>query len=127
MRHLALVFEAFFVVLERRTARKDGLALLHRRHSAGAETAAIAYPVHLIHHRQAGIARAQEITMQRVHVAVLFHGLAGRRERLPQYLPAVQLAKTQVLATPTEQVFLNGFQAQQIDQIVQHMAHSRFS
>ncbi|MNF11341.1 hypothetical protein D3C80_2125470 [compost metagenome] len=65
--------------------------------------------------------------MQGMHVPVLLHGLAGSREGLSQYLAAVQLAKPKVLAAPTEQVFLDRFQAQQIDQIIQHMAHSRFS
>ncbi|MNG97624.1 hypothetical protein D3C79_567430 [compost metagenome] len=57
----------------------------------------------------------------------LFDRLAGRRQRLAQYLSTVQLPKAQVLASPAEQVFLDRFQAQQVNQIVQHVAHSRFS
>ncbi|MNP23224.1 hypothetical protein D3C76_1159260 [compost metagenome] len=62
-----------------------------------------------------------------MHMAGFFDRLAGGRQRLPQHLATVQLAKTQILTASAEQVFLNGFQTQQVDQIVQHVAHSRFS
>ncbi|MNN60724.1 hypothetical protein D3C81_1759220 [compost metagenome] len=116
--------EALFVILERRAAGKDRLAFLDRRHPARAETAAIAHAVNLIHHRQTGVARAQEVAVHRMHVPRLFNGLTGRRQRLTEYLAAEQLAKTQVLATTTEQVFFDRFQGQQVDQIFQHLAHS---
>ncbi len=78
--HLRLVLEPFLVVLERGAAGEDRLALLNRRHPPGAEAAAIAHAVHRIHHRQAGIARAQEVAMQRMHMACILDRLAGRRQ-----------------------------------------------
>ncbi|MNE69860.1 hypothetical protein D3C80_1656110 [compost metagenome] len=65
--------------------------------------------------------------MQRMHMAGVLDRLAGRRQGLAQHLPTVQLAEAQVLATPTEQVLLDGFEAQQVDQVVQHMTHWGFS
>jgi len=58
-----------------------------------------------------------------VHVAGILYRLAGGRQGLAQHLAAIQLAKTQVLAAAAEQVFFNGFEAQQVDQVVQHMTH----
>ncbi|MCY1354112.1 hypothetical protein D9M69_404740 [compost metagenome] len=124
LRHFGLVLKAFFVVLERRTAREYRVALLDRRHPTRAETATVTHPVNLIHHRQPGIARAQEIAVHRMHMARLFNRLTGRRQRLTEHLTTEQLTKTQVLATATEQVFFDRLQRQQVDQIFQHLAHS---
>jgi len=122
-RHAGLVLEAGFVVLERRAAGKNRVALLDRRHAACAEAAAIAHAVHRIHHRQCGIAGAQKITVQRMHVPLGFYGLAGSRQRLAEHLPAEQLAKTQVLAAAAKEVFLDRLQGQQVHQIFQYLAH----
>src|SRR3989344_3467431 len=62
--------------------------------------------------------------MQRMHMARLFNGLTSCRQRLTEHLAAEQLTKTQVLATAAEQVFFDRFQAQQVNQIIQHLAHS---
>ncbi|MNZ43296.1 hypothetical protein D3C78_608970 [compost metagenome] len=62
--------------------------------------------------------------MHRMHMARLFNGLTGRRQRLAEHLATEQLTETQILATATEQVFFDRFQGQQVDQIFQHLAHS---
>ncbi|MNP47817.1 hypothetical protein D3C76_1418960 [compost metagenome] len=59
-----------------------------------------------------------------MHMARLFNRLTGRRQRLAEHLTTEQLTKPQVLATTTEQVFFDRFQGQQVDQIIQHLAHS---
>ncbi|MNF56194.1 hypothetical protein D3C84_376760 [compost metagenome] len=59
-----------------------------------------------------------------MHMARLFNRLTGRRQRLTEHLTTEQLTKPQVLAAATEQVFFDRFQGQQVDQIIQHMAHS---
>ncbi|MNL43570.1 hypothetical protein D3C87_1660900 [compost metagenome] len=100
------------------------MALLDRGHPARAETAAVAYAVNGIHHRQLGVAGTQKVTVHRMHMTRLFHRLTGRRQRLTEHLATEQLAKSQVLAAATEQVFFDRFQAQQVDQIIQHLAHS---
>ena len=110
VRHRGLVLITLFVVLKRCAACEDWLPLLDRRDPTGAEAAAIAHPVDLIHHRQGDVAGTQEITVQRMHVALVFDRLAGCRQGLAQHLPAEQLAKAKVLTAPTKEVLLNGFQ-----------------
>ncbi len=121
--HGDLVLEAALVLLEGRAAGEDLLALLDRRDPAGAEAAAVAHPLHRVDHRQAGVAGAQEVAMQRVHMALRLHRLARRRQRLAQHLAAEQLAEAEVLADAAEQVLLDGFEAQQGDQFVEHLGH----
>lgn len=116
--------KAFLVVLEGGAAGEDRLALLDRRHPAGAEAAAIAYPVDLIDHRQGGVTRTQEITVQRVHVAIRLDRLAGRRHALTEHLTTEQLTKPQILADAAKEVLFNGLQAQQGDQLVQYLTHA---
>ncbi|MNN40902.1 hypothetical protein D3C81_1549930 [compost metagenome] len=58
-----------------------------------------------------------------MHVALVFHCLAGGGEGLAEHLAAEQLAEAEVLADATEQVFFDGFEAQQGDQFVEHLGH----
>ncbi|MCY1559041.1 hypothetical protein D9M68_960340 [compost metagenome] len=116
--------EALLFVLERGAAGEDRLAFLDRRHPPSAEAATIAHTVDLVDHRQRGIARAQEIAMQRMHMAIRLDCLAGRRHTLAEHLAAEQLAETQVLTDATKEVLLDGFQAQQGDQFVQYLTHA---
>ncbi len=62
--------------------------------------------------------------MHRMHMPRFFNRLTGGRQGLTEHLATEQLAEAQVLATATEQVFLDRFQGQQVDQIFQHVAHS---
>ena len=62
--------------------------------------------------------------MHRVHVAGVFNGLAHGRQRLSKHLATEQLAKAQILTAATKEVLLDRFQGQQVDQIIQHLAHS---
>ncbi|MCY1338606.1 hypothetical protein D9M69_244680 [compost metagenome] len=121
--HGQLMLEAFFVLLEGRAAGEDLLALLDRGDAAGAEAAAIAHPVHRVDHRQAGVARTQEVAVEGMHVALRLHRLAGGRKGLAEHLAAEQLAEAQVLADAAEQVLFDGFEAQQRDQFVEHLGH----
>ncbi len=124
--HLDLVVETFLVVLEGAAQGEDRLAFLDRGDPAGAEAAAVAHPVHLVHHRHAGVAGTQEVAVHGVYVAIVLHRLAGRRQRLPQDLAAIELAEAEILAHAPEQVLLDGFQAQQSHQVVQYLGHGVF-
>ncbi|MDT4861373.1 hypothetical protein FQZ97_959750 [compost metagenome] len=117
------MLEAFLVLLEGGAAGEDRLALLDGGDAAGTEAAAIAHPVHRVDHRQAGVARTQEVTVEGVHVALGFHRLAGGGEGLAEHLAAEQLAEAEILADAAEQVFFDGFEAQQGDQFVEHLGH----
>ncbi len=61
--------------------------------------------------------------MQGMHAALHRDGLAGRRQRLPQYLATKELGKAEVLTAAAIQVGSQGVEAQEIDQVVQHLAH----
>ena len=61
--------------------------------------------------------------MHGVHVARLLDRLAGRRDALAKHLATEQLTKTEILAAATEQVFLDLLQAEQRDQIIEHLGH----
>ncbi|MCY1183832.1 hypothetical protein D9M73_244820 [compost metagenome] len=80
LRHLRLVLEALFVVLERRAEEEDRLALLDRRDPPGAEAATVAHAVDVVDHRHAGITGPQEIAVHGMHVAGFLQSLAGGRQ-----------------------------------------------
>ncbi|MCY1350556.1 hypothetical protein D9M69_367920 [compost metagenome] len=121
--HAQLVLEAFLVLLEGGAAGEDLLALLDGGDAAGAEAATVADPLDRVDHRQAGVARTQEVAVEGMHVALRLHRLAGGRKGLAEHLAAEQLAEAQVLADAAEQVLFDGFEAQQGDQFVEHLGH----
>ena len=116
--------KTLFIELERRAASKDRLAFLDRRYPPRTETAAIAYALNLIHHRQGGIAGTQEVAVHGMHMARGFDRLTGCRYTLTEHLATIQLAKAQVLTDPAKQILFDGFQGQQGDQLIQHLTHA---
>ena len=67
---------------------KIGLAVLDGDHPAGGERAAVADAVDLVEDRHGRVARAQEVGVQRVHLAVGLDGAGGGDERLAGDLAA---------------------------------------
>ncbi|MNZ38840.1 hypothetical protein D3C78_563220 [compost metagenome] len=61
--------------------------------------------------------------MHGMHMACIFHRLAGRRQRLADHLTTIELGKAEILTHTTEQVFLDRLQPQQGHQIVQNPSH----
>ncbi len=114
---------ARFLGLERGDAGEDGLPLLDRADPSRGEAAAIAHAIDVVHHRLVRVTGTQEIAVQRMHMALRRHRLAGSGDHLAEHLPAEQLGKAEVLAGATEQVFLDAFQGQQIDQGVEYLGH----
>jgi hypothetical protein len=75
---------------ERRGHVEDDLAVLDRDHPASGGGAAVAVAVHPEQGRPPGVARAQEVAVQRVRQPARRGGLAGRVQRLRGDLPAEQ-------------------------------------
>src|SRR5690606_41840566 len=98
-------------------------SLLDGGDGAGGEAAAIAGRLHLIDDRQTGIARAQEVTMNRVPLALRRHCLAGSGQGLSENLATEQLAKAKILTQTTQQILFYLLPRQQADQGIQVLAH----
>src|SRR5690554_7639937 len=81
-----LMGEALFRAVEGGTAKEDRTPFLNGGDAAGGETATIAHGIDLINYRAMRIAGTQEVTMQRVGVALGFHRTRGSGQRLAEYL-----------------------------------------
>ena len=75
-------------VVERRRQREDRLAVLHRGDPPGGERPAVPDPVHHVDDRHGGVARPDEVGVQRVHRPVVRHRAARRHQRLAGHLAA---------------------------------------
>jgi len=64
------------------------------------------------------IAGTQEIPVQRMHRAPVFHGLLRGRQSLAKHLTTEHVAGADIPALPTEQVALDPLQLEQRDQFV---------
>ncbi len=115
-RHRRLMLGAFFVLLKRGRAKKDHLAVLDRGDPAHRETAAIAGAVDVVDDGVVDIAGTQEIRMQRMRLAAVFHRRLRCRQRLAQHLPTEHVFGADVAALATEQVVFQALQRQQADQ-----------
>jgi hypothetical protein len=87
------------VDVERGRHVEDGPAVLDGHHPAGGEGPAVADPVDLVEDRDVGVARAQEVRVQRVDPAVL-DGAARRHQGLGRHLAAEDALALLVGLTP---------------------------
>lgn len=115
--HLVLVLGTGFGLLERSRAEEDHLAVLDRGDPAHREAAAITGAVHVIDDGVVDVAGAQEIGVQRMHVATVVDRGLCRRQRLAQHLAAKHVLGADVAALPAEQVVLQPLQREQVDQL----------
>ena len=86
---------------------------------------AVAAAVDLVDDRQVEVAAAQEVRVQRMHLAPLDDGRIGGGERLPEHLPAEHLRAADVAARTAEQVHLEPLELelpQQVGQAADHGA-----
>ena len=79
-RHRVLVLDAALIGLERRRHREDRLAVLDGVHPAGGERAAVAEAFDQVDRRRPGVARPQEVAVQRMHLVARVHR-ADRRHQ----------------------------------------------
>ena len=117
VRHLELMLEALFRNLKRSRQCENLVTVLDRNDAPRGETRAIAAAVHLVEDRHFGIARAQEISVQRMTDAVL-HRAVGRHKGLPQHLPAEHALHPVLRRNAAKDVDLDGFQTEQIQDFI---------
>ena len=67
------------------------------------------------------VAAADEVGVQRVRVALLA-GVARRHQRLPEDVPAKQIAKPEVQALPNEAIGRSAFEFEQFEKLTQSRA-----
>lgn len=103
---------------------EDRPALLHRRDPPRREGAAVAHPLHLVHDRHARSPGAQEVGVQRVHRPVAVGGPAGSDQRLARDLAAEDPLEGLLGAPATEDVDLDPFQVEQVDQELGGVRHA---
>ena len=120
--HGELVLQALLEIVEGSLEVEDGPTVLNGHDAPGREGPPVPDAVHLVEDRNAGVARPQEVRVQRMHPSVLDR-LPGRHERLPRHLPAEHALTLFVGLDTPEDVDLNGFEIKQIDEEVQGRAH----
>ena len=122
VRHGELVLQALLGVVEGGRQVEDGPAVLHGHDAPGGERPAVADPVDLVEDGDGRVAGPQEVRVQRVDPAVLDRA-PGRHQRLPGHLAAEHPLALLVGLDAPEDVDLNGFEVEQVDEEVQGRAH----
>ncbi len=87
--------------------------MLDRNDATRAEALAVARDVDLVNDGSIHVARQQEVCVQRVHVARA-RGIARRRERLPEHLPAKHPVAADVAALAAEDVVFDALELEQL-------------
>ena len=72
-----------------------------------------------------GVARTQEVRVERVHGNLGVDGAAGGDERLREHLPAEHADPSLFEAHPAEQVHFEALEIEHVDQIVERGTHNR--
>ena len=99
---------------------EDRLAVLDRDDAAGGEAAAVAQPVDVVEDRRFRVAGTKEVGVQRVHEAErVLDRSGGRDEGLAGDLTAEHALAVLLRRHASEQVDLDRFQVEQVDQIVE--------
>lgn len=102
---------------------EDRFTVLDGADAARAEAVAVAQGFHVVNDRLAAVARAQEVAVERMHAAFIRHRLLGGVQRLADHLPAEHLAQPQIFTLAAEQPFFDFLQIQQIEEVLQCLAH----
>src|SRR4029079_16855311 len=95
-----------------------------RGHAAHRETAAVARALDVVDDRVLDVARAQEVRVQRMRVAVGVDGLLRGGERLPEHLAAEHVARADVATFAAEQVVLEALELEQGEQFFDGGRHT---
>ena len=123
--HLGLVIEPLFADLERRGHGEDGVPALHGHDPPRGEALAVADAVDLVDDGLARVARAQEVAVHRVDGPIVRDRLLRRRERLAEDLTAEDVAPPEVLALSAEEVLLDAFEPEEVEELGQDGGHAR--
>ena len=121
-RHRELVVEARFPDVERRRQVEDGVTVLDGHDAPGREGAAVADTVDLVEDRDGGVARSEEVGVQRVDGARA-HRPAGGDQGLLRDLAAEDALTLLVRAPTPEDVDLDRLEVEQIDEALERAGH----
>ena len=124
VRHVGLVFEAFFGLLKRGGQVEDRPPVLDGDDAPGREAAAVARAVNLVDDRLGHVTAAQEIRVQRMGDAPV-HGVLCGGQRLAQHLSTEHLGAPDVPAVAAEDVVLDAIQLQKRDQVFEDGVHCK--
>ena len=98
---------------------ENNLAMLNCNHAPGGETAAIAKAVYLIQNGFAGVARAQEVCVKRMNLAVGLVDRAGCCNKgLTSNLTAKHPLAILIGRFTAKDVDLNGLEIQKVDKVI---------
>src|SRR5262249_53571809 len=122
LRHFELVLEARLPDLKRRLQVEDRPPVLDRDHPPRGEARAVADPVDVVQDRHLGIARPQEVGVERVRDPPLDRAPC-RHPRLPDHLPAEPPLPALPRAPSAEEVHLDLLQIEQADQVLKYALH----
>src|SRR5262249_17811134 len=123
LRHRTLTIDRDFRDLKRCGHVEDLLAVLDCDDATRRKARAVTTAIDFVHDRMIGIARAQEVRVQRMHAALLDRRVRCR-ERLPEYLPAEYAAMAGIATLASEEVELEAFQLQYFQQVGEDGIHT---
>ena len=112
-----LVVEAVLVAGERQRRVEDRPPVLDRRHAARRERAAVAEGLDGVEDRGRDVAGEDEVGVERVREAVVRDGPAGGDECLGENLPAEDARRPDGSVAATEDVDLDRFEVEQVEQV----------
>ena len=119
-----MIVEAWFHLVKTGLQVQDRPPVLDGDDTASAEASSVADAVDLVENGNAGIARPQEICVQRVDVATrFFDGTTGCYQRLAGDLAAEHSLTVFVGLHTTKDVDLDRFEVEQRDEIAQRFGH----
>ncbi len=126
--HFGLVREAWLGAVERHRHGEDGVAVLDGDDAPGGEALAVADAVDLVDDRHLGIAAEHEIGVQRMrrprrHVV---DGAAGGDQGLADHLAAIDALPARLRRAATEQVFLERFEVEDVEDFLNGGGHACF-
>ena len=116
------MLDALLWGVERALHVEDGSPMLDGDDASGGEGATIPDPVNLVEDGHGRIAWAQEVGVQRVHLAVL-DGSPCRHQRLARHLATEDALALLVGLDAAEDVDLDWLEVEQVDEEVEGFAH----
>ncbi len=111
--------------LERNGHVENLLAVLNGDNAPGREALAVARAIDFVKDRNAWVARANEISVERVRDAV-FYRAAGRDQGLTQHLAAEDALPAVTRARAPENIDLDRFEIEEIQNFLDGFVHEAF-
>ncbi len=123
LRHRVLVVETVLGQVERGRHVEDRPAVLAGDHPAGAERAAVAGALDVVHDRHPGVAGPQEVGVQRVHRPTGVRRPRRGDQRLAGHLAAEHPLQRRLGLPPPEEAVVERLEVEQGEQLVDRLGH----